>query len=267
MSGPALEGIPRAAWEAARAAPHRLLMLDYDGTLAPFHAIRSEAVPPPDTLRLLHRLARRGDTTVAIVSGRPAREVEALLGPLDVTIVGEHGWERRDPGGARVEHHPPAAVARALARAAHAAEARGWGSHLERKRASIVLHVRGLPEDEAGRMARECEAMWSGAARTPGLRLSPVHGGLELRAAARDKGTAARELIARCAPGTLAVYAGDDATDEDAFAVVRDTGIGIRVGADTRASLAGARLPGVPDVTAFLARWLEIVAGEPAGGA
>lgn len=266
VSVSALDGIPRALWDAVRAAPHRLLMLDYDGTLAPFRVVRSEAEPPPGTLRMLHRLARSAGTTVAIVSGRPAREVEDLIGPLDVTIVGEHGWERRDPGGARSEDQPPEPVVQALARAARAAKARGWGGRLERKRASMVLHTRGLPEDAARRTVGEGEAMWADAARVPGLRLTPIHAGLELRASGRDKGTAARELIRRSPPGTLAIYVGDDATDEDAFAVVREAGLGIRIGADDRPSLAGARLA-AEDVPAFLARWLEVVEGEAAESA
>src|SRR4029079_13282734 len=50
--------------QAARTAPELLVVLDYDGTLVPFHDRPGDAAPDPETLALLERLAVRPRTSV-----------------------------------------------------------------------------------------------------------------------------------------------------------------------------------------------------------
>ena len=57
----------------------RVLMLDYDGTLAPFKIRPEQAVPYPGVVDLLDAVMQQADTRVVIVSGRRASEVAALL--------------------------------------------------------------------------------------------------------------------------------------------------------------------------------------------
>ncbi|HTR97239.1 MAG TPA: trehalose-phosphatase, partial [Candidatus Acidoferrales bacterium] len=128
-----------------RAAPHRLLMLDYDGTLAPLTADRLTAAPLPAALPPLRALATCTHTTLAVVSGRALDEIVALLGSIGATLVGEHGWDVRGRDG-QVRREPmPAEVADALARGEHLAREAGAGSALERKRTALVLHTRAMP--------------------------------------------------------------------------------------------------------------------------
>ncbi|HKQ62118.1 MAG TPA: trehalose-phosphatase, partial [Candidatus Polarisedimenticolaceae bacterium] len=123
MSARALAGVPQRLWERAAAARHRLLMLDYDGTLAPFRIDRDQAHPLPAALAALEAIAAvPGGTQLAIVSGRPVRALEQLLGPLRATLVGEHGWEMRVPGEERVEQPLPSGAGETLGRAARAAD-------------------------------------------------------------------------------------------------------------------------------------------------
>jgi trehalose 6-phosphate phosphatase len=259
-----LGGLPATLWSRAAEAPHRLLMLDYDGTLAPFRVRRGEARPLPGVARLIGRIAAAGGTTVAVISGRPLAELIGLVGLLPAILVGEHGWETRLPDGRVERHRLPEEVAARLERAAVLAQDAGIGSRVERKRGALVLHTRGLPEDQAGDVVREGRRAWEAAAGYGGLRLDTIDGGLELRARSRDKGTAVRDLVAAAPPGTLAVYLGDDATDEDAFRELREIGFGIRVGPRERDSLAAGRLPSVESVETFLERWWEILQ-PPAG--
>jgi trehalose-phosphatase len=258
----ALAAVPAALWPAVAAAPHRLLMLDYDGTLAPFHDRRGEAQVARGMWDRIERIARLCGTTVAVISGRSLPDLVGLAGGLPVTLVGEHGWALRRPGGRSEEHPVPPECAARLRRAAEAADAAGWGARIERKRASIVLHARGLPPDQADALLRAGRAAWRAHAARDDLRLQDIDGGLELRARARDKGMAARDLIASSPVGVLAVFLGDDATDEDAFREVQGAGFGIRVGPAQRATLAGGRLPSVEAVALFLERWVEIVLGR-----
>jgi len=250
-------------WKQAAEAPHRLLMLDYDGTLAPFREARSEAVPVEGALDLLRAIASSKRTTVAIISGRPLDELEPLVSPLPVWLVGGHGWEERSPEGRRRRHPIPGDLEAALDRAEAAARLRGLGDHLERKRASIMMHTRGLPDDRAPEMERECLEAWRSSQLPPGLKILTADGGCELGVAARNKGSAVREMMGRAPKGTFPVYLGDDRTDEDAFNELTEHGLGIRVGPVERPSLARARIASIDGVPAFLETWLARVENAP----
>ena len=74
MNGTIRDSLPLSFWRRAARARRRLLMLDYDGTLAPFRVSRMEARPLPGVLRWIEKGARSGRTAFAIVSGRPLAE-------------------------------------------------------------------------------------------------------------------------------------------------------------------------------------------------
>jgi alpha,alpha-trehalase len=78
----------------------------------------------------------------------------------------------------------------------------------------------------------------------------------ELRPAADwHKGAALSWLLDATGSGsdTLAVFVGDDVTDEDALDRVRSTGLGVVVGDEERLSAAHCRLDEPDRVAAFLA--------------
>src|SRR2546422_5095028 len=99
-------------------------MLDYDGTLAPFHSDRARALPPAGVTLRLADLARTAHTTIAIVSGRPLAELEPLIAAPKALLIGEHGWEVRRADGTCVRHPLAPAVTLALDRAERAARER-----------------------------------------------------------------------------------------------------------------------------------------------
>jgi trehalose-phosphatase len=277
-------GVPAALWSQVAAARHRLLMLDYDGTLAPLQIHTEAARPRPRLLNLVARIAAAGIEgagtgggagragaaprgLVAIISGRSLPDLERLVGRHRIILAGEHGWDVHWPGHAAVRHPLPEAAAAGLRRAAAAATAAGFARHLERKRCAVILHTRGLAPSHAEAMARACSSPWALEAAGGALRLDRIDGGVELRAATRDKGTAVLELVAAAPPGAAAVCLGDDVSDEDAFRAVAPYGFGLRVGPDERPSLAAGRLPTNDDVETFLAAWLAALKVEPAASA
>jgi trehalose 6-phosphate phosphatase len=260
--GDTLAGVPQALWGRVGSAAHRLLMLDYDGTLAPFRPDRAMAVPLPRSLDALRKIAGGSRTSVAIVSGRPLEEVERLVGPLTAVFVGEHGWDRRSATGGVVRVALDPRVAAALDRGAEAARMAGAGAHLERKRIGVVLHTRQLPPEEARALEDRCAAAWTQVVEGLPLSVDRIDGGVELRARGRDKGTTVRELLDEAPRGTLGVFVGDDLTDEDAFAAVAGKGFGIRVGTGTRASRATGSLPSCEAVASFLEQWLRATGPE-----
>jgi trehalose-phosphatase len=251
-----VEGVPDF-WERVREAPHRLLALDYDGTLAPFRVERMQARPLPGVGDALGAIGRAPGTTLLVVSGRPATEVARLLGDVPCAVSGAHGFERRDPDG-RVTAHDPSPPQRAgLADAERIVHDLGFRERGERKVASLAVHTRGLPEVRAREIEAQVAAAWQPLAAGGQLAVRPFSGGVELRARGRDKGTVLGEARRGLPPGTLAVYIGDDDTDEDAFRAVADGGIGIRVGDDRAPTAAAGRLPDCAAVLALLRAWAE----------
>jgi len=261
-----LARVPAGLWTAFDRAPGRLLILDYDGTLAPFHTDRNRATVLRGIRPLLKSLLAEREP-VAIVSGRPLASLERLIGDLPLTLFAEHGWERRAPHGSVHRFQLPARAAISLARAIARAEERGLGRHLEIKRASVVLHTRGEPAARARALERTAVAAWKPVASGDGVRVSPISGGVELRASARDKGAAVRSLMRLHPEAQLVVMVGDDRTDEDAFAALPADGWGLRVGAVRRRTRAHGRLASPVEVREFLAAWRSRVRSARAGRA
>lgn len=261
---PPFLGVPRRLWRLIALAHRRLLMLDHDGTLAPLDSVRDRAVPLARSLLHLAGIARAPGTRLAIVSGRPVRELETHLGGLAATLVGEHGWEHREPGGELVLQPLPDAARRALDQANRAVPRGELRARLEVKRTSMALHTRGLEFEQAERAGREVRAAWRPYEANGVLRTMPFAGGFELRAAGHDKGTAVKALLEREPAATLAVYVGDDLTDEDAFDAVRDRGFGLRVGAPGGVTHATAWLADPAEVAEFLAEWRSLAGEAPA---
>jgi len=259
-----LSGISTEIWSELARAQDRLLVLDVDGTLAPFTIDRDQARIPERSLVALGRIAEESRTVVAILSGRPIDGLEPLLDGLPLTLVGEHGWEERSAQGQRILHELPVAAREALERAAHEALGNDWDERLERKRCALVLHLRDLAPREAETLAQDALRAWTGPAmREAGLRADRVEGGVELRATARHKGIATAELVAREPEGAFVACLGDDVTDEDAFEAIAGRGYAIRVGPSVRASHATARLDGPEAVTDFLEKWhIEAIEGD-----
>ncbi len=258
-----LSGVPARLWRLVALAHHRLLVLDYDGTLAPFRVERSLAFPVSRSLMMLQGLSASHHTRLAIVSGRPLGELEQLVGDLPMTLVGGHGWERRDPDGTRHLRDVAPEVRTALNLAWRAAEARGWSQLIERKHAGIVLHTRGLASERVSRLERDCTVAWEPLAVSSGLLLESMDGGVELRAPEFHKGSVVLSLLSKAPVGTLGVFVGDDLTDEDAFEVLRDRGFGIRVGTPDRPTMAMGHLPSCDAVATFLEEWSRLCEADP----
>ena len=60
------------------APPGGALLLDYDGTLAPFSTDRDSAFPYPQVREMLSKIIATRGTRVVVISGRPARRCNSL---------------------------------------------------------------------------------------------------------------------------------------------------------------------------------------------
>jgi trehalose 6-phosphate phosphatase len=203
--------------------------IDFDGTLVAIapkpHLVKVE----PRVRQLLQALHDRYDGAVAIVTGRPLEEVDTFLAPLDLPIAAEHGSVRRDAAGGLHEDDSAGVAVKAIVDHLGPVARSNPGLLLERKKTSVALHYRERPDLEA-----VCAAAAEDVAlQLPQVVVLPGKMVFELRPKGIDKGTAVHAFLGE-APfrGRMPVYAGDDVTDEHAFAVVNDLGgVSIKIGA------------------------------------
>lgn len=238
-------------------APERVLLLDYDGTLAPFRIRPEFAAPYPRVREALNAIQRAGGTRIIIMSGRRAAELPPLL-PLRQRpeIWGLHGWERLQPDGtmlvARPREHERAALEEAAALLEPTLRA---GSRIERKPGSVALHWRGVPAIAVAKLKAAAAAAWKALAHDRGLDFVAFDGGLELRVPGWNQQNAVRTLL-RDIPETAAIaYLGDDTTDEDVFEEVKTRGLAVLVRERFRQTSADVWLRPPRDLLAFLSHW------------
>lgn len=238
------------------AAPQSALLLDFDGTLAPFRVDPATVRPWAGVRELLEQILSQTRTRVAIVSGRPARQVADQLGlAKPIEIWGLHGAERLLPSDL-VEHQilPPELV-EALTGARQAIDLSGMALRLEEKWNAVVVHWRGLSRGASELAKAHALDALTPFAALPGMDLLVFDGGVELRAG-RNKGDAVRLLLQSLPPDAPAAYLGDDTTDEDAFEALGEGGLGILVRRTWRPTAAKVWLRPPAELRAFLQRWL-----------
>ncbi len=239
-------------------APQSLLMLDYDGTIAPFRQDPEQAYPYPGVSQLLQQIVCTGKTRLVIISGRDATEIIPLL-EIDPhpEVWGLHGLQRMKPDGS-VELSP---VDQSTLAALAAAEDWLLYQHLqhtaELKTGSIAVHWRGLSECEVESIRGRVLLGWAVIAKDTGLDLLEFNGGIEIRAPEADKGDAVRTILSEMNPDTPAAYLGDDTTDEHAFQAVNGRGLSILVRPRWRRTAAQLWLTSPDEVLDFLSRWLQ----------
>ena len=234
-----------------------LLLLDYDGTLAPLVPKRDEARPYAGVVDVLARLPTLGSGRFVIVTGRRASELHPFLTPAKpMEIWGCHGAERLGADGAARIVDVPAQAVEALDRAAALARPVAPPQALEHKPVCVALHWRGLHAAARSALERDIGESWADLARESGLELKAFDGGLELRLPGLDKGRAIRSLRQEN-PGSILLYFGDDLTDEDAFTALEPTDVGVLVRAAARPSAARYWIKPPGELLQFLLLWAD----------
>lgn len=239
-------------------APASALLLDYDGTLAPFQTDRHHAYPYPGVIAILDRLLQREKTRVVIISGRPVNEVQALIHPLSTPeIWGAHGQEHLLTDGTYRLAIVDSEIVKFLKQAEARLHAVGLSSAIETKPGGIAVHWRGLETAELERVRLLAQKELEAFAQQPGFKLLYFDGGLELRTAHPDKGDAVSAILKESVPGTPIAFLGDDITDEDAFRSLNGLGLSILVREEHRKTEAQAWLRPPHELLGFLEAWLD----------
>lgn len=249
--------LPAGFWKACAAARQRLLMLDYDGTIAPHRTNRMEAHPVEGVPELLHRLQQQAATKVAIISGRPLGELVSLIGFLGVRLFGVHGFEVQGECGSSYCLSLLPQQVQQLQKAFDLALLHIDRKLLERKHGSVTVHTRCLPLLEAKALETFLVTHWREELGEQYLQIRYFRGGLELRAKGRDKEMVLNETAEAMPAGSFIAYLGDDQTDEEVFGNLPVGSYGIKVGGLDEATSASGRIYSCDYLPQFLEKWLH----------
>ena len=210
---------------------HLLVAVDFDGTMAPIVGRAQDARPLPRSAAAFAGLAVLPRTTTALISGRALASLRDVASPpVDTHLIGSHGAEVwLGPGSTELalDEDQKALLQEVRAEVA-AIVAEAPGTSLEDKPAGVVLHTRLAADDvaeDAVLAARSVLQDRKGVYLKEGKRV------LETSVVNASKGEGVTFL--RQATGATAVlFAGDDVTDEDAFARLEPGDVGVKVGLD-----------------------------------
>lgn len=245
--------LPRNAEVLGKLASSRaLLAFDFDGTLAPIVTGPTEAGMRESTRRLFRRVCELFPT--AVISGRGRGDVAGrLCGARVKYVVGNHGAENGRRSKLKKSTLDEARV-QLTELAAHTP-----GLQLEDKGFSLSVHYRRVKHPVAARRSilKVLEQLRRPLRAMGGKMVINV-----LPEGAHDKGDALLELCKQT-HSDLALYVGDDVTDEDVFSMrQRKRVVGVRIGRSAR-SAAEYYVKTQDDIDALLRRLIELRGAAP----
>lgn len=247
-----------AFFAGLKSAKHKVLMLDYDGTLSPFTTERDRAYPYPGIKEILEIIISAGDTRLAVISGRRLRDLEKLLGLKNPPEMwGCHGAERFSQNEGYTSIRLPDSTRKLLSSIIEWAEKNDLSDNLEIKPFGAAFHWRGLPDERKKRIETEVESAWKHRLKNSELELKEFDGGIEIRNRKISKKNAVTSILSRYKDDYTAAYLGDDYTDEDAFKALGDKGLKVLVRKDHRPTAADIILSPPEELLDFLNRWLR----------
>ncbi len=220
--------------ESFTSARSRLLMFDYDGTLAPYASLPQRAIPAKRVVEALTLLCQQQNSTVAVVSGRSRGDLERWFSGINgLWIAAEHGAALRLPisGKWELPVHTTSDdwKKRVYPFLEHFVD-RTPGSFIETKEFSLVWHYR-MSDPEFGEwLANDLVANLDHMLAESPVKAIKGQKTVEIKSLWANKGEVYSRLLATSSTPEFILAAGDDVTDEDLFARVPQDAWTIHVG-------------------------------------
>jgi alpha,alpha-trehalase len=249
------------AWPVIRESvgrSHILLMFDFDGTLAPIVKRPSAATLSTETRSLLRRLNEKDWCSIAIISGRALGSLSRKVRLEGLIYGGSHGARLSGPGiDFQVPFPDIKKNMKKIASRLGPLHSSVKGVIIENKGEAVAVHYRSVPEEEIPFLFDAVAKVVDPFLAAGMVKTREGKKVIDIIPYGWDKGKAVLWLLDYLrasrpeARDIFPVYVGDDTTDEDAFAAVRDTGLAVIVGARRRTQ-ARYRLKNISEVRRFM---------------
>ena len=238
------------------------LLTDYDGTLTKIVSRPKNAKLDKRSRNVLKSLSKKEDFYIGVISGRSLKDVREWVGLNNIYYAGNHGLEIKGPGINFI--HPLCRdfkpylinVKRKLLSETKDIK----GAFVEEKGASLSLHYRLVRGCDIIRLKHILDKICAPYIKKKKLVLSSGKKIWELKPPIKwNKGNAVGKILKVSGKKGLAIYMGDDLTDEDAFSFLKNkNALNIFVGKKNNFSKAGYFLKSPSDVRKFLRRLCQI---------
>jgi len=229
--------------DAYRLASKRLLLLDYDGTLAPYAPRPEQAKPTGQTLAVIKKLANDSRNTVIIISGRQRDVLDEWLGHLPVQLIAEHGAFEKYDGTWQTIISLGQNWKEKIRSVMQPYINKTLGTLLEEKDTALVFHYRDATDPKKAKITADTLFdKLKPIANKLGLHISHASMTIEVREEGADKGQAALNSLA-LDNYDFVLCAGDSQTDEDMFTKLSQKAFCIKVGPEKTAATHRVKSP------------------------
>ncbi|MES2732002.1 MAG: bifunctional alpha,alpha-trehalose-phosphate synthase (UDP-forming)/trehalose-phosphatase [Bacteroidota bacterium] len=243
-----------------QAANHKLLLLDYDGTMVNFSPDPLQAQPGEQLMRILNQLADDRQNHVVIISGRDRNFLEKWFGNLPADLIAEHGVWRKEQGKEWINSGElDQSWMREINDLFETFVDRTNGSFIETKDYSLVWHYRISDPELANIRVRELLGRLSKLTGKYQLQILEGSKIIEVKNQSINKGKAVEDWLLRH-PHDFILAIGDDHTDEDIFKALDDTAFTLKVG--YKSTEARYHIASVEEVRKLLAELAAVTEKE-----
>lgn len=214
--------------QAYQSSVHRLIILDYDGTLVGFTSDPQDSIPTPELNNLLTAMVSDGKNTVVICSGRDHETLEKWFGHLPLGLAAEHGAFLKEKGVWHEKLHREIwneEIIRILRQFIDKTP----GAMLEMKRTSLVWHYRNVNSWLGFVREQQLTEALKQPCQKLGLQIMRGNKIVEIKPPECTKGGVIRMLLKHGQYDFLMAI-GDDVTDEDMFRAMPAEAFTIKIG-------------------------------------
>jgi trehalose-6-phosphatase len=249
--------------EVAR-AEERIMLMDFEGIVAPLCPDETGSSPSPDLWSLVRDITQH-HTRFITISGWPAYEVASRLeSECTPEIWGNDGLERLYSNGRYecADLNSSLDLLRALAECEYKLQEAGLANRMRVKLSGIHIQWRGMnPSEKLDVRTHSYRVLQPLIRRYPALRVITMEDGLELCLPAANKADAIRSLIERTSRNIPIAYLGHSIRDEKAFRVLNGRGLTVLVRTAPRFTAAQVCLRPPDELLSFFKEWLSASMG------
>jgi len=208
---------------------NKLLLLDYDGTLASFKDNPLDASPDEELYKLLDTLQEQENTTVVLISGRDKETFQRWFEHKNYTLVTDHGvWLYQNKEWVELERLKTDWMQN-IRPILETFVDRTPGTFIETKNYSLAWHYRTADPELALRRTIELNTVLTSMVSNNDLSILLGNKVIEIKSSNVNKGRAVSRLLLQEEYDFITVI-GDDWTDEYMFEEVPEWAYSIKVG-------------------------------------